>query len=176
METELQLQLAEIERKLKLLKDHKHTGSDFNKVNYSDLEGSSSSVYAKAYLNSAQATTGQTKVLLDTEVFSSGITFASNKFTILTAGKYLIQAKIGLSALPDAKSMRVEIYKGGALISRTRYMSSINSVDMYGDNVGLFNLAVGDYIELYVGHSNDPTSHNLITGEGSTEMSLILIS
>lgn len=174
-----ELRLQEIEKQLSLLKDHKHTGTDFKRVDFKDILNATSLAYAKAYLGSAQSTSGSAdKVLLDTAPFvASGITFENNGFTILTAGKYLIFAKASFSALGDQVGARTMIYNNGNLLSTVRITQSAPGTNLLTVfNFGLFSLAVGDVIDMRVTTSNNPSSEPLVTGEGNTEMSIIKIA
>lgn len=175
--------LAILEDHMAKCKDHIHLGTDFKQISAGDIKDfpATGLSYAKAYLNGAQSLTNDGndhKILLDTQVAASGITFGSNKFTTLTTGKYLIITKIYLNSVPDQGSIRVKIYKNGAAVSNTRITQSLSagSNDFSAFNVGFFVAStVGDYFEFYAA-SGDGGSYTIQTGEGSTEMEIIKIA
>ena len=100
-----------------------------------------------------------TKINLDTEDYDTDNTFASNKFTVPSgkAGKYCFHYNIGTAAaLDDTERVAGALYKNGAKISEystNTNNSPGNNFDNFVNNTITLDLAVGDYIELYVYHT-----------------------
>ncbi len=98
------------------------------------------------------ASTVATKINLDTVIFASkGITVdtANNKIVIESAGKYLIIGQLYLQNPIANNSYEADIYKNGsvAIIGKDIPAGALNVTVRAVD---VLDLAVGDYIELYV--------------------------
>jgi hypothetical protein len=100
-----------------------------------------------------------TKINLDTEDYDTDSAFASNKFTVPSgkAGKYCFHYSIGTaSALDDTERVAGTLYKNGAKVSEYSTNTSNspgNNFDNFVNNTITLDLSVGDYIELYVYHT-----------------------
>ena len=100
-----------------------------------------------------------TKITLDTEDYDTDNAFASNKFTVPSgkAGKYCFHYNIGTAAaLDDTERVAGALYKNGAKVdeySTNTNNSPGNNFDNFVNNTITLDLSVGDYIELYVFHS-----------------------
>jgi hypothetical protein len=97
-----------------------------------------------------------TKVTLDTENFDTNNAFASNKFTVPAghAGKYVFHYGGYMSSLGDDKRLILVLYKNGAEItgpkSQHQIYSTGGSSNVLQKTSFVIDLAVSDYIELYV--------------------------
>jgi hypothetical protein len=109
--------------------------------------------------NQSIANATWTKVTLDTEDYDTDNTFASNKFTVPSgkAGKYCFHYNIGsAAALDDTERLVGAIYKNGSKVSEYSTNSNNspgNNIDNYVNNTITLDLSAGDYIELYVYHT-----------------------
>jgi len=100
-----------------------------------------------------------TKVTLDTEDYDTDSAFASNKFTVPSgkAGKYCFHYNIGTAAaLDDTERVVGALYKNGSKVSEystNTNNSPGNNFDNFVNNTITLDLSAGDYIELYVYHT-----------------------
>jgi len=100
-----------------------------------------------------------TKVTLDTEDYDTDSAFASNKFTVPSgkAGKYCFHYNIGTAAaLDDTERVVGALYKNGSKVSEYSTNSNNspgNNFDNFVNNTITLDLSAGDYIELYVYHT-----------------------
>ena len=138
---------------------HRHTGSDSPKIKYIDLEDISTGTVGKLTIAGTQSINNQSETLVnfDTSVIALGITVdtTNKKMTVLTAGKYLISAKIGYSATVDNKSYQMRIKKNGSQIAIAWITSAVPAAETYYNELiisDVFDLAVNDYIEIYAYH------------------------
>ena len=112
----------------------------------------------KATLSADQsiANSSFTKVTLDTENFDTDGAFASNKFTVPAgqAGKYVFHYGGYMSSLGDDKRLILNLYKNGSEItgpkSQHQIYSTGGSSNVLQKTSLVIDLAVSDYIELYV--------------------------
>jgi hypothetical protein len=94
--------------------------------------------------------TAFTKVDFQTEEFDTHNYFASSRFTPQVAGKYQLNAFVGLISVADQGTVHVAIYKNGANHKWTRIKQSGS-----GELGGLISTSVDangttDYFEVYV--------------------------
>ena len=112
----------------------------------------------KATLSADQsiANSSFTKVTLDTENFDTDGAFASNKFTVPAgqAGKYVFHYGGYMSSLGDDKRLILSLYKNGSGITGPKAEYQIYSTGASSNVLQktsfVIDLAVSDYIELYV--------------------------
>ena len=112
----------------------------------------------KATLSADQsiANSSFTKVTLDTENFDTDNAFASNKFTVPAghAGKYVFHYGGYMSSLGDDKRLILSLYKNGSGITGPKAEYQIYSTGASSNVLQktsfVIDLAVSDYIELYV--------------------------
>jgi hypothetical protein len=97
----------------------------------------------------------QTKVDLDTEEFDQGGCFdtASKRFTALSAGKYLFTAAVGM--IPDALEtlLRVSLRVNGTEKRVAAIQGSLSSRGLVASVTAVLDLAMSDYVEVYVLHT-----------------------
>ncbi|MFQ5591662.1 MAG: hypothetical protein ACE5HE_10900 [Phycisphaerae bacterium] len=97
-----------------------------------------------------------TKVAFDNEDWDVGNGFdtASNRFTPLTAGKYLIVGKVSVKALADADTVTVRIKKNGSTTAvNISQAAGANAVDCLVTDVVDLN-GTTDYVEIWFEHSS----------------------
>jgi hypothetical protein len=111
------------------------------------------------------ATATNTKVQLSSETFDPSGVFdnATNyRFLPTTAGKYQINATVGITGLGDGKYLTCQIWKNGALYSQTQInngaatdasFSHVDLVDMNGSS---------DYVELYISHNHGSNLNTIV--------------
>lgn len=110
----------------------------------------------RAYKNSgvqAIAVSTTEKITFDAETYDvqSEYDTATSRFTCTKAGKYLILSNI-LSSVSKSPGIRTHLYVNGVLYS-TAGFDRQNSIALYTLGMcflDIVNLAVGDYIEIYV--------------------------
>jgi hypothetical protein len=100
-----------------------------------------------------------TKVQLDTEQYDTASAYdnSSNyRFTVPSgqAGKYFISAQIGVSCTDDHRQVAGVVYKNGSGLGDMTARILMNGDSMNDGEqvlaiVGVLNLSVGDYLELY---------------------------
>ena len=106
--------------------------------------------------NQSIANSSFTKVTLDTENFDTDNAFASNKFTVPAghAGKYVFHYGGYMSSLGDDKRLILSLYKNGSGITGPKAEYQIYSTGASSNVLQktsfVIDLAVSDYIELYV--------------------------
>ena len=111
-----------------------------------------------------------TKVSFQTEVFDTNSDFDNStnyRFTPTVAGKYQINAGVGISSLDPGNQLIIKIYKNGTAYRSHKTFSSVNDsqstvisdiLDMNGST---------DYVEIYA-YQNDGSARNTYTTEGAT--------
>jgi len=115
----------------------------------------------------------ETKIQLNAESYDSQNEFDSTtnyRFTATKAGYYLVTATIYMPSVEDGKVVAPAIYKNGGKYSSYRHLVAAAD-DMSASVSDIIYLAVGDYIELYVGHNNS-VDKNIWYGEGATWMAI----
>lgn len=90
-----------------------------------------------------------TKCLFDTELWDTASNFASSRFTATVAGYYQINAAYQLSA---AAPGFLTIYVNGTEYKRGAWVSVADAAQDFAVS-GLVKLAVSDYVEIYVRHT-----------------------
>ena len=123
----------------------------------------------KVYLSGNQSigNSSFTKVTFDTENFDTNSAFASNKFTVPAghAGKYIFHYGGYMSSLGDDKRLILVLYKNGAEVTGPKAQHQIYSTggssNVLQKTSFVIDLAVSDYIELYV-WQNQGGSINLL--------------
>ena len=102
-----------------------------------------------------------TKVTFDTESIDSDGAFASNKFTVPSgeAGKYWFSTGLGVDAggVGSFRNANVYIYKNGSSVKQSYFHNdnaSAYTTKFFVWNAAVLDLAVSDYIEIYVYHDN----------------------
>jgi len=98
-------------------------------------------------------TTNYTQVVLATEDYDYGGCFAANKYTVGTAGIYLVVFHVGMSeVMGDGKLLAAAIYKGGTIHARTEVMASAN-LALTAEVTIVEEFAVLDELTFYVKHN-----------------------
>jgi len=102
-----------------------------------------------------------TKVTFDTESIDSDGAFASNKFTVPSgkSGKYWFSTGLGVDAggVGSFRNANVHIYKNGSSVKQSYFHNdnaSAYTTKFFVWNAAVLDLAVSDYIEIYVYHDN----------------------
>lgn len=94
-------------------------------------------------------TSTATKVTFGTEVFDINSEFASDRFTIISGGKYLISAAVHVTAFGvGTTSTKLFLYKNGSLFKTL--MTSFVLTDMTMQGNLIVDVADGDYFEVFV--------------------------
>ena len=115
-------------------------------------------IFAKATSATSMSNGTATKITLDNEVIDTDSVFSSSRFTVTSAGKYLIVGVLSVNLTSSTGNLNSFIYKNG---SQTSYgigksnEASANSVSSVTSII--LDLAVDDYIELYGSHNNGST-------------------
>ena len=94
-----------------------------------------------------------TKISFDTEGVDVGNNFASNKYTVPSAGKYFFEAQVKGETNLDSKisNMTVYIYKNGSVIAATSNILTAGYEKLISLNLStLLDLAQNDYLEVYM--------------------------
>ena len=130
----------------------------------------------EAYLSSDQSISDDTwtKVNIDSEVYDTNPSFASNKFTPGVAGKYFIYASVLIETTGghEYNLGQTGLYKNGSEILdgfvKIRGVSANNNPSITTSSILV--LSAGDYIELYFYTDNSDTNVQ-IGGGANTFMS-----
>ena len=112
------------------------------------------SFYVSKTGSADQTLTNQTytKMTFDSEGVDAGSNFASDKFTVPSAGKYFFEAQVkGQSNLDSKLQIFVTaIYKNGTMVVRNHNELTAGYEKMISKNVSvILDLAASDYIEVY---------------------------
>lgn len=157
------------------VKDHRHLGHDFHHINYGDLDDVAIA-HGTVYLSGNQSNNGTiAKVTFNTELFTTeGITWDSvnSRFTVTEAGKYLVTSIVYWGNPAVTNRYASYIYKTGTVAGRSQLQCSIDANDLAVPVHRIVSLAVGNYIEIFAGHTNGPTSHNISGTETYSYMSI----
>ena len=120
--------------------------------------------------NQSVATSTDTLITWQTENYDTDGAFASNKFTVPSgkAGKYLCTASVRIEYGNDSGEYgEIKIYKNGSQYRANLHAVSGNAVRAQNLNICVdMDLAVGDYIEIYVFHTKG-TSQDAVTGDNT---------
>lgn len=112
-----------------------------------------------------------TKITLSNSI-ASGITFddANDRYTIVTAGKYLIIGRVTYQTPEADKIHKAMIYlNNGVIFSAFSHSSNTSSVSV--EVSGIYTLAVDDYIELFTFH-NSSGAISTFNSNGDSSLSL----
>jgi len=93
-----------------------------------------------------------TKITLDQELFDSDNVFASDKFTVPSAGKYLITITVRCDTPNGGEHVNLALYKNGAFFNgacNDRSYANTNGHELFLQSTTLLNLAQNDYLEMY---------------------------
>ena len=94
-----------------------------------------------------------TKITFDTEGVDAGNNFASNKYTVPSAGKYFFEAQVKGESNLDSKiaTFTIYIYKNGSIILANDNELTAGYEKKITKNVsGVLDLAQNDYLEVYL--------------------------
>ena len=94
-----------------------------------------------------------TKITFDTEGVDAGNNFASNKYTVPSAGKYFFEAQVKGESNLDSKiaTFTIYIYKNGSIILANDNELTAGYEKKITKNVsGILDLAQNDYLEVYL--------------------------
>ena len=126
------------------------------RVDYSHLKssGGTESFYVSKTGSADQTLTNQTytKMTFDSEGVDAGSNFASDKYTVPSAGKYFFEAQVKGQSSTDAKIQIfvTAIYKNGSMVVRNHNELTTGYEKMISKNVSIIlDLAASDYIEVY---------------------------
>ena len=126
------------------------------------------------YCSSATSAVGSasTKIAFDTELFDIAGEFASNKFTVTTAGYYFIHVSVCLVDFGDAQALQARIYKNGSSIQQGR-INNGKTDHLTSQVTTVKYLAASDYIEGYV-FNGWGTAKNTVTGDNVDTYMIIM--
>ena len=118
--------------------------------------------------NQSIAGSSYVKVLLDTETWDLDDEFASNKFTVKTAGRYFIIVQTHMADMAADQKLQNFIYKNGSDACNARNNTS-SAGGLTAITATVLILAVDDYIESYV-YNGDSTARDATAGYNGTYM------
>ena len=103
-----------------------------------------------------------TKITFDTEGVDAGNNFASNKYTVPSAGKYFFEAQVKGETNLDSKiqNFKLYIYKNGSIIVANDNELTAGYEKRISKNLsGVLDLAQNDYLEVYlnIGYESSAT-------------------
>jgi len=157
---ELQLQIDNLKKDLDLFKKHDHL-FDGVRVWYRSLLGLPT-VIGSSHKTSDQSIpdTTDTKVVWEVNDYATGITWDStnNRFTILTAGKYLVSTSVLWKSTTASKMYQILLYKNTTEISRGASQSSVASLFVSPSITHILDLAIDDYVEIHLYHNSGVAS------------------
>ena len=112
------------------------------------------SFYVSKTGSADQTLTNQTytKMTFDSEGVDTGSNFASDKYTVPSAGKYFFEAQVKGQSSTDSKIQIfvTAIYKNGTMVVRNHNELTAGYEKMISKNVSIvLDLAASDYIEVY---------------------------
>ena len=112
------------------------------------------SFYVSKTGSADQTLTNQTytKMTFDSEGVDAGSNFASDKYTVPSAGKYFFEAQVKGQSSTDSKIQIfvTAIYKNGTMVVRNHNELTAGYEKMISKNVSIvLDLAASDYIEVY---------------------------
>jgi len=93
-----------------------------------------------------------TKITFDSEGVDAGNNFASDKYTVPSAGKYFFEAQVKGQSSTDAKLQvfRTAIYNNGAMVVRNDNELTTGYEKKISKNVSVvLDLSTSDYLEVY---------------------------
>ena len=109
-------------------------------------------LYVTKSANQSISANTWTKITLDQELFDSDNVFASDKFTVPSAGKYLITITVRCDEPNASQHVNIALYKNGAYFNgatNDRAFANTNGHELFLQSTTLLNLAQNDYLELY---------------------------
>jgi hypothetical protein len=143
------------------------------RVDYSHLKssGGTESFYVSKTGSADQTLTNQTytKMTFDSEGVDAGSNFASDKFTVPSAGKYFFEAQVKGQSSTDAKLQIfvTAIYKNGTMVVRNHNELTTGYEKMISKNVSIIlDLAASDYIEVYCYLGQASSTTLTVAGDG----------
>lgn len=144
----------------------------FDKVKISQIDPSTEVSRVRAYLGTAQDIPSGvwTKVNLDVKHFDTLDEYdnvTNYRFTATKAGYYLVIAAARFNVGVDQKIYAVRIYRNGAAGGAYDSRSSSGTGTVTPRGIDVINLAIDDYIELWVYH-NVGADSALVTGSTGT--------
>lgn len=156
-----------------------NNGSTYQLLIYANgawRDASASFIGGRMYLNGAQSINDitTTKVTFDTAAITGvGITSdtSNSKFTVLTAGKYVVSAQLWYNQPIDGGLYRIMIYLNGGLYSGAANTSGALNLPVSPNITDLISLSVGDTIEIYTFH-NSSASKSISAGSDQTYFSI----
>jgi hypothetical protein len=107
-------------------------------------------------------TASYTKIAFDTAILdtASGFNLTASgtnpyAYTVSVAGTYLIQTGIGINNIDDGEYVRITVYKNGVRDTTADFVvvSGTSNESVQGGKCYLSSLAVDDYIELWIYHT-----------------------
>jgi len=116
--------------------------------------GGTESFYVSKTGSADQTLTNQTytKITFDSEGVDVGNNFASDKYTVPSAGKYFFEAQVKGQSSTDSKIQIfvTAIYKNGTMVVRNHNELTAGYEKMISKNLSvILDLATNDYIEVY---------------------------
>ena len=173
---------------------HKHTGVDSPKVAFQDIDKSNKNVDQKTLLGLVGAigimgvgkiyqsvgqtipTSVYTKLNLNTSSIADGVTVdtGNHRLTIVTAGYYQINCECYFGGILANNYYILSLYKNGLEIANATSQSSTN-LELSASFSDIFDLAIGDHLELYVYQVADPGT-TIVAGLDKTRLSVHLIN
>ena len=107
----------------------------------------------------AGGNTSETSMAFATNDFAHGITWGSNKFTVVTAGRYLVLLNVRFIHISvDGTEFGVAIYKNGSKVAyagvQSANSSNTNTTGIVSD---LIDCSIGDVIEFYAVKNTAPS-------------------
>ena len=95
-----------------------------------------------------------TKITFDTEGVDAGNNFASNKYTVPSAGKYFFEAQVKGESNLDSKlaTFKIYIYKNGSsiVLANDNELTAGYEKKITKNVSGILDLAQNDYLEVYL--------------------------
>lgn len=144
---------------------------------YLTIEGQPS---ARAYRSSAQSIASGTgvRVQFNAETWDTlgefDITTTVGRYTATKAGTYQVNTGLAM-VVNNGVILQVYIYKNGASVTRSRDWGSADSQEVFTSISDLVELAVNDYIEVFV-FQNTGSTQNLSAGSDTTFVSIMKVA
>jgi cytoskeletal protein CcmA (bactofilin family) len=139
------------------------------------MSGSGSVHMAKMTNNAGQsiADTSNTKIDFDTEEFDVGgiASTSTERFVIAKAGRYLVTASVAYQSASQTASF-VYIYKNGSAVS-SNFLAGGDAAFRQPAVTEVLNLAVGDYIEMYVTQTSGGSNTTHTQVDSRARMSVV---
>jgi len=129
------------------------------------------SFYVSKTGSADQTLTNQTytKMTFDSEGVDTGSNFASDKYTVPSAGKYFFEAQVKGQSSTDSKIQIfvTAIYKNGTMVVRNHNELTAGYEKMISKNVSIvLDLAASDYIEVYCYLGQAGSTTLTVAGDG----------